>query len=183
MTELKRKGGHGVLLQQALRAAGRSSAVGRLVSRIQQLAIRDQQTKKDQAGARRPVGKLNNDDVSSNVSNQQEATAQTSSWYWKGLELDFLEEKRARAAVRLAAYQRRMEQSYNKRVRPRKYELGDLVWRKIQYQGDRGKLDPKYEGPYKVVGKTGITAYYLEDAHGKRGRRPWNIIYLRKYYS
>ncbi|KZV37536.1 hypothetical protein F511_31975 [Dorcoceras hygrometricum] len=32
---------------------------------------------------RRPAGKLNNDDVSSNVSNQQEATAQTSSWYWK----------------------------------------------------------------------------------------------------
>ncbi|KZV40230.1 hypothetical protein F511_38736 [Dorcoceras hygrometricum] len=35
------------------------------------------------AGARRPAGELNNDDVSSNVSNQQEATAQTSSWYWK----------------------------------------------------------------------------------------------------
>ncbi|KZV41779.1 hypothetical protein F511_17148 [Dorcoceras hygrometricum] len=31
------------------------------------------------AGARRPAGELNNDDVS----NQQEATAQTSSWYWK----------------------------------------------------------------------------------------------------
>ncbi|KZV33929.1 hypothetical protein F511_04154 [Dorcoceras hygrometricum] len=35
------------------------------------------------AGARRPAGELNNDDVSINVSNQQEATAQTSSWYWK----------------------------------------------------------------------------------------------------
>ncbi|KZV16740.1 hypothetical protein F511_41951 [Dorcoceras hygrometricum] len=35
------------------------------------------------AGARRPAGELNNDDVSSNVSNQQKATAQTSSWYWK----------------------------------------------------------------------------------------------------
>ncbi|KZV39840.1 hypothetical protein F511_15320 [Dorcoceras hygrometricum] len=35
------------------------------------------------AGARRPAGELNNDDVSSNVSNQQEATAQTSRWYWK----------------------------------------------------------------------------------------------------
>ncbi|KZV30402.1 hypothetical protein F511_20678 [Dorcoceras hygrometricum] len=35
------------------------------------------------ADARRPAGELNNDDVSSNVSNQQEATAQTSSWYWK----------------------------------------------------------------------------------------------------
>ncbi|KZV20449.1 hypothetical protein F511_29880 [Dorcoceras hygrometricum] len=31
------------------------------------------------AGARRPAGELNNDDVSSNVSNQQEATTQTSS--------------------------------------------------------------------------------------------------------
>ncbi|KZV37401.1 hypothetical protein F511_01269 [Dorcoceras hygrometricum] len=35
------------------------------------------------AGARRPAGELSNDDVSSNVSNQQEVTAQTSSWYLK----------------------------------------------------------------------------------------------------
>ncbi|KZV36415.1 hypothetical protein F511_22888 [Dorcoceras hygrometricum] len=35
------------------------------------------------ASARRPAGELSNGDVSSNVSNQQEATVQTSSWYLK----------------------------------------------------------------------------------------------------
>ncbi|KZV23451.1 fimbrin-1-like [Dorcoceras hygrometricum] len=35
------------------------------------------------AGARRQAGELSNDDVSSNVSNRQEATVQTSSWYLK----------------------------------------------------------------------------------------------------
>ncbi|KZV24344.1 hypothetical protein F511_16916 [Dorcoceras hygrometricum] len=35
------------------------------------------------AGTRRPAEELNNDDISSNVSNQLKATAQTSSWYWK----------------------------------------------------------------------------------------------------
>ncbi|KZV31951.1 hypothetical protein F511_41006 [Dorcoceras hygrometricum] len=35
------------------------------------------------AGARRPAGELSNDDISDNVSNQQEATVQTSSWYLK----------------------------------------------------------------------------------------------------
>ncbi|KZV44017.1 hypothetical protein F511_26629 [Dorcoceras hygrometricum] len=39
--------------------------------------------KERSAGARRPAGELSNDDISSNVNNQQEATAQTSSWYWK----------------------------------------------------------------------------------------------------
>ncbi|KZV49594.1 hypothetical protein F511_15454 [Dorcoceras hygrometricum] len=34
----------------------------------------------------------------------------------RGLELDHLEERRARAAIRLSTYHRRMEQAYNKRV-------------------------------------------------------------------
>ncbi|KZV58089.1 hypothetical protein F511_31830 [Dorcoceras hygrometricum] len=44
------------------------------------------QTSQDEersAGARRPAGELRNDDISSNVSNQQEATVQTRSWYLK----------------------------------------------------------------------------------------------------
>ncbi|KZV37086.1 hypothetical protein F511_15032 [Dorcoceras hygrometricum] len=57
--------------------AGRKSAGGR------NSAVAPVADEERSAGARRPAGELNNDDVSSNVSNQQEATAQTSSWYWK----------------------------------------------------------------------------------------------------
>ncbi|KZV44905.1 hypothetical protein F511_27030 [Dorcoceras hygrometricum] len=55
--------------------AGRKSAGGRS-SVVDQSCSADEERS---AGARRPAGKLNNDDVSSNVSNQQEATAQTNS--------------------------------------------------------------------------------------------------------
>ncbi|KZV16317.1 hypothetical protein F511_10269 [Dorcoceras hygrometricum] len=57
--------------------AGRKSAGGRSSAVDQSCSVDEERS----AGARRPAGKLNNDDVSSNVSNQQEATAQTSSWY------------------------------------------------------------------------------------------------------
>ncbi|XP_073120293.1 uncharacterized protein [Henckelia pumila] len=98
----------------------------------------------------------------------------------RAMYLDLLEENRSRAAIRLAAYRKRMTQSYNKRVHPKVYHEGDLVMRKIQHPGEREKLEAKYEGPFKVIGKAGITAYYLEDAQGKKGKRPWNAQHLKK---
>ncbi|XP_073152354.1 uncharacterized protein [Henckelia pumila] len=77
---------------------------------------------------------------------------------------------------------KRMTQAYNKRVYPKVFQEGDLVMRKIQHPGERGKLVAKYEGPFKVIGKAGIAAYYLEDAQGKKGKRPWNAQHLEKYY-
>ncbi|XP_073137017.1 uncharacterized protein [Henckelia pumila] len=82
----------------------------------------------------------------------------------RAMDLDLLEEHRSRAAIRLASYRKRMTQAYNKRVYPKVFQEGDLVMRKIQYPGERGKLEAKYEGPFKVIGKAGIAAYYLEDA-------------------
>ncbi|XP_073120998.1 uncharacterized protein [Henckelia pumila] len=101
----------------------------------------------------------------------------------RAMDLDLVEENRARAAVRLTAYRKRMTRAYNKRVYPRAFQEGDLVMRKIQHHGERGKLDAKYEGPFKVVGKAGVTAYYLEYSQGKKGKRPWNAQYFKKYYS
>ncbi|XP_073035314.1 uncharacterized protein [Primulina eburnea] len=72
---------------------------------------------------------------------------------WRAMDLDLIEEKRNRAAVRMAAYQKRMARAYNKRVRPRSFETGELVMKRIQFQGERGKLDPKYEDPTKLSGK------------------------------
>ncbi|XP_073152592.1 uncharacterized protein [Henckelia pumila] len=101
----------------------------------------------------------------------------------RAMDLDLIEENRARAAVWLVAYRKRLTRAYNKRVYPRAFQEGDLVMRKIQHHGERGKLDAKYEGPFKVIGKAGVAAYYLEDAQGKRGKRPWNAQHLKKYYS
>lgn len=34
------------------------------------------------------------------------------------------------------------------------------------------KLGPKWEGPFKVIGKLSFRAYYLEDAYGKAIQGP-----------
>ena len=49
-------------------------------------------------------------------------------------------------------YQCRIEQAFNKKVRPRVFEEGDLVLKKSnQAMPDhRGKFVPTYEGPYVV---------------------------------
>ncbi|XP_073119955.1 uncharacterized protein [Henckelia pumila] len=100
----------------------------------------------------------------------------------RAIDLDLIEEHRTRAAIRLAAYRKRITQAYNKRVYPKVFKEGDLVMRKIQHQGEKGKLDEKYEGSFKVVGKAGVAAYYLEDAQGKKGKRSWNAQHLKRYY-
>ena len=46
-------------------------------------------------------------------------------------ELDTSDELREAAAIRVASYQRRLGNSYNKRVKPRMFQLGDLVLRKV----------------------------------------------------
>ncbi|XP_042387717.1 uncharacterized protein LOC121979788 [Zingiber officinale] len=46
---------------------------------------------------------------------------------WRQLELDLVDEARARTAVRLTSYRQRMRQNYNRRVIPRSFLIGDLV--------------------------------------------------------
>ena len=53
--------------------------------------------------------------------------------------------------------------------------MGDLVFRKVVGNTndpiDR-KLDPNWEGPYKIVKLAGKGAYYLEDSKDKQVPRP-----------
>ncbi|XP_042455876.1 uncharacterized protein LOC122040581 [Zingiber officinale] len=57
------------------------------------------------------------------------------------LELDLVDEVRVKAAVCLKAYRKRMRQSYNQRVIPRSFQVGDLVWKKVKSVGDVSKLE------------------------------------------
>ncbi|XP_073304553.1 uncharacterized protein [Primulina huaijiensis] len=49
----------------------------------------------------------------------------------RAIELDLVEEKRDQAAIRVEAYRSRVMKSYNKRVWPRNFQVGDLVMKKI----------------------------------------------------
>ncbi|KAJ8616751.1 hypothetical protein MRB53_036123 [Persea americana] len=97
-------------------------------------------------------------------------------------ELDFAEERKETAAIRLAAYQQQLARGYNQKVRARRFAVGELVLKKT-LPGDRnpneGKLAPNWQGPYKVLSTAGRAAYRLKDMEGKELSRPWNTMHLK----
>ncbi|KAL0294042.1 UNVERIFIED_CONTAM: hypothetical protein Sradi_6906300 [Sesamum radiatum] len=98
-------------------------------------------------------------------------------------DLDFIEELREKAFLRVQRYKNIMINSYNKRVKSRSFQVGDLVLRRADALKPVGKLDPVWEGPYKTTGIIGKGAYELEDAEGRPLPRPWNVHNLKKYFT
>lgn len=67
-------------------------------------------------------------------------------------QLNLIDEKRLASICHGQLYQKKMKKSFDKKVRPRNYQVGDLVLKRIILpQSDpRGKWIPNYEGPYVV---------------------------------
>ncbi|XP_075665359.1 uncharacterized protein LOC142635024 [Castanea sativa] len=102
------------------------------------------------------------------------------------INLDCLDEVRDKASNMTMKYQRKMTEYYNKRVRPRRLEIGDLVLRKVTTatrDPAHGKLGPTWEGPYKVVHYSRQGSYHLETLDEQKLPRPWNIENLKKYHQ
>ena len=81
------------------------------------------------------------------------------------LSLDCLDEVRDKASSRMAEYQRKMVEYYNKKVKLRQLDIRDLVLRKVSTatkDPTQGKLGPTWEGPYRVVHYSRRANYYLE---------------------
>ena len=100
--------------------------------------------------------------------------------------LDFLNEVRDQAAQRMAKYQQKIAEYYNRRVKLKKFNIGDLVLRKVTLATKdlaQGKLGLTWEGPYRVVHYSCQGSYHLEDSEGKRLPRPWNVEHLKRYYE
>uniref|UniRef100_A0A2N9EPE0 RNase H type-1 domain-containing protein n=1 Tax=Fagus sylvatica TaxID=28930 RepID=A0A2N9EPE0_FAGSY len=101
------------------------------------------------------------------------------------MDLNLVEERRDMATIRLASYQHQMKRGYDKNIRPRSFQVGDLVLRKVvanTRNPNDGKLGPNWEGPYQVTSFAGVGAYRLTDLDGKSVLRPWNICNLKKYF-
>ena len=99
-------------------------------------------------------------------------------------ELDTIDELRDLAKLKIVAHQQRIAKSYNKNIRIRRFQIGDLVLRKT-FQNTKdptnGKLAPKWEGPYVINSKAGKGAYWLADMEGTLLPRSWNVIHLKAY--
>lgn len=101
--------------------------------------------------------------------------------------LDLLEEKREAAAVHLANYQSQVARYFNKGVKPRSFKIGEFVLKRVVEdikEHGAGKFKPVWEGPYEITEAYNKGAYRLRNiANGLQLPRPWNAIYLKKYYS
>ena len=78
--------------------------------------------------------------------------------------VDLLEEGRLLALSRSAIYQQSLRRYYNRKVKPRSFQEGDLVLWLIQRTAGQHKLSAPWEGPFIISKVLGNGSYYLIDA-------------------
>ena len=67
----------------------------------------------------------------------------------------------------LRVAQSRQKSYFDKRRKPLKFNVGDHVYLRVsptkgvQHFGIKGKLAPRYVGPYEIIGECGPVAYQL----------------------
>ena len=97
------------------------------------------------------------------------------------------------ALSRSTIHQQSLHRYYNRKVKPRSFQEGDLVLRLIQRTAGQHKLSAPWEGPFIISKVLGNDSYYLIDAQKPRARKwgdsgketewPWNANLLRRFYS
>nr|ABB47352.2 retrotransposon protein, putative, unclassified [Oryza sativa Japonica Group] len=97
-------------------------------------------------------------------------------------DLDYLEERRRRAALRAARYQQSLRRYHQRHVRARSLCVDDLVLRRVQTRAGLSKLSPMWEGPYRVIGVPRPGSVRLATGDGTELPNPWNIEHLRRFY-
>ncbi|XP_070039451.1 uncharacterized protein [Nicotiana tomentosiformis] len=98
-----------------------------------------------------------------------EAEIEDAEWVKTRLEqLTMIDEKRMAAVCHGQLYQQRMARAYNKKVRPRNFEVGQLVLRRIllHLEEAKGKFAPNWKGPYILRKLLPKGALYLGDIEG-----------------
>jgi transposase InsO family protein len=97
-------------------------------------------------------------------------------------DVDLVDERRWRAAVRNAQYNQALRRYHQRFMHSRELQVGDLVLRRILNREGLHKLSPSWEGPFKVtkVCRPGSVRLAMEE--GMQLPNPWNIEHLRKFY-
>jgi hypothetical protein len=80
----------------------------------------------------------------------------------------------------------RVATAYNKRVKQKLFQVGDLVWNMIFPIGSRsnkfGKWSPNWEGPYRIKKVISGNSYMVQSIQGTSLPKALNGKYLKKYY-
>ncbi|KAL2945780.1 hypothetical protein AAZX31_U030000 [Glycine max] len=101
------------------------------------------------------------------------------------VELNLIEGKRLAAISHERLYQSRVKNAFDKKVRPRKFNKGNLVLKKVsQAQKDhRGKRAPNYEGPFVVKKAFSGGALVLASMDEEELPSPVNFDIIKRYYA
>ena len=102
------------------------------------------------------------------------------------LNLDLIDEVRMDTEQRTARYKNLMARQYDAMVKPRSFNIGDLVIKRVSLATKNpahGKLGPQWGGPYRVINCKRKGSYYLEALDGRKLEYPWNVEHLRRYYQ
>ena len=114
-----------------------------------------------------------------------EAEINDDEWIKTRLEkFSLIDEKRLTSVCHGQLYQKRMAWAYNKKVRPRHFEEGQLVLRGIlpHHAETKGKFSPNWRGPFVVKRVLPNGALYLADIEGKVTETIINADAVKRYY-
>ena len=100
-------------------------------------------------------------------------------------QLNLIDEKRLAAVRHGQMYQKRMIKAFNKKIKHRVYQAGDLVIKCIILpQGDpRGKWTPTYEGPFVIKKIFFGGAMILTTMADEDLPHPVNTNIVKRYYA
>jgi hypothetical protein len=97
-------------------------------------------------------------------------------------EKDLLESDRLKVVANLEKYQEQTRAWRDPKVKPREFDLGNLVLLRSPKTESTGKFEPKWRGPYVVTQKTSPGTYRLSNIEGKVLEHSWNAENLCRYY-
>ena len=97
--------------------------------------------------------------------------------------LDLLDEVREEARIKAEALKRRVKYKYNSKLRPRQFQVADLVMRKAHPYQLENKLSPKWIGPFRVTEALGNEINKLKTLKGGTITQTWNEANLKFYFS
>ncbi|XP_047270410.1 uncharacterized protein LOC107874114 [Capsicum annuum] len=99
-------------------------------------------------------------------------------------QLMLIDEKRLDAVFHGQLYKNRMIKAFNKKVKPHRFTLGQLVLKKIFPHQDEAKekFTPNWQGPYVVHRVLSGGAVILTEIDGTVRMKPINSEAIKKYY-
>ncbi|XP_019177744.1 PREDICTED: uncharacterized protein LOC109172949 [Ipomoea nil] len=103
---------------------------------------------------------------------------------YQRVDLNFLDENREAAFCKMENYSRQQKSYHDAKVRPRYFQVGDLVLRRREASQplEGGKFAKKWDGPYAVEEVVRLGTYKLKTTRGRMIDRVWNSEHLIKYF-